>query len=41
MMTLAVTGALVVTGVLFFWRAQMVKGSQTALTCVFVGFVGF
>ena len=39
MMTLAVTGAPDSHRALFFfWRAQMVRGAPTALTCFFVGF---
>ena len=38
MLTLAVLGPLIVTGALFCWRAQMVRGPPTALTCFFVGF---
>ena len=39
MMTLAVIGAPDIhRGPVFFWRAQMVRGAPTALTCVFVGF---
>ena len=29
---------LAITGAPFFWRAQMVRGAPTALTCFFVGF---
>ena len=35
---LMTTLSLIVTGALFFWRAQMVRGAPTALTCFFVGF---
>ena len=31
-------GPLIVTGALFFWPAQMVRGAPTAPTCFFVGF---
>ena len=38
MMTLTVTGAPDSHRDQYFWRAQMVRGAPTALTCFFVGF---